>query len=266
VSEAARPVRVPAVLRPAATVVVLRDRPGGAEEPEGLGLAEVLLVRRSQAGAFGGLWAFPGGQVEPADAEPSAPGDELAAARRAAVRELAEETGLALAAEDLTPLARWTPPPEAPRRFQTWFFLAALPGPGAEPGASMPEVTLDGRELVAYRWVSPRAALAAHARGELELAPPTWLTLWQVSGGPGPTPPDAATTLRTFAGRPPASFTTRILRVGETNLALWEGDAAYAGGSLDQPGPRRRLWMTPGGWRVEWAEAGPTAEGPRTEG
>ncbi|MCK4177352.1 NUDIX hydrolase [Aciditerrimonas ferrireducens] len=245
-SPAGRSLGVPAVLRPAATVVVLRDR--ADDEAEGI---EVLLVRRGEAGAFGGLWAFPGGQVEPTDADPGAPGDELAAARRAAVREVAEETGLVLGAADLVPLARWTPPPEAPRRFQTWFFVAEL-APDAV-GRAPQQVAVDGQELVAHRWLAPREALAAHDRGELALAPPTWLTLWQVGGGDGPPPASARRALETFAGRAPGSFTTRILQVGETRLALWEGDAAYRGGSLDQPGPRQRLWMVPGAWRLEWA-------------
>jgi 8-oxo-dGTP pyrophosphatase MutT (NUDIX family) len=246
VSPEGRSLGVPAVLRPAATVVVLRDR--AAERVGGI---EVLLVRRGEAGAFGGLWAFPGGQVEPTDADPLAPGDELAAARRAAVRELVEETGLVLETGALVPLARWTPPPEAPRRFQTWFFLAELE-PG-EPGRSPQQVAVDGRELVAHRWLAPQEALAAHDRGELALAPPTWLTLWQVGGGEGPPPASTRTALEAFAGRAPGSFTTRILQVGETRLALWEGDAAYRGGPLDQPGPRQRLWMEPGAWHLEWA-------------
>jgi 8-oxo-dGTP pyrophosphatase MutT (NUDIX family) len=43
---------------PAATVVPLRDGPAGLE---------VLMLRRSGRGAFGGMWVFPGGKVESED-------------------------------------------------------------------------------------------------------------------------------------------------------------------------------------------------------
>ena len=66
----------PATPIPAATVIVLRD--GGA------GL-EALLLRREERGTFGGMWVFPGGRVDPADADDLAPDAEQAAARQAAV-------------------------------------------------------------------------------------------------------------------------------------------------------------------------------------
>ena len=99
----------PATPVSAATVVVLRDAPSGLE---------VLMVRRhEQAGDFAGASVFPGGLVEPADADPAlAPaksgfaferarrdlGEALAEAETrslyvAACRELFEEAGLLLA-------------------------------------------------------------------------------------------------------------------------------------------------------------------------
>ena len=67
----------------AATVILLRDTPGGLE---------TLMLRRDSKLAFvGGMWVFPGGRVDPEDAAGLAPGDELGAARRAAVRESLEE-------------------------------------------------------------------------------------------------------------------------------------------------------------------------------
>src|SRR5690348_5643849 len=108
------PPRSTAVAEPAATVVVVRDGAAGIE---------VLLLRRSARPPFGGMWVFPGGRVEPGDADPSRPMDELAAARRAAVRETREEAGLVLDAATLVPMSHWTPPGITPRRFTTWFFL-----------------------------------------------------------------------------------------------------------------------------------------------
>jgi 8-oxo-dGTP pyrophosphatase MutT (NUDIX family) len=54
----------------------------------------VLLLRRRGTGIADGAWAPPGGHVEPGETP-----------RRAAVRELAEETGLELAVERLEPVA-----------------------------------------------------------------------------------------------------------------------------------------------------------------
>ena len=48
------------------------------------------MLRRNSRGAFGGMWVFPGGQVDPDDAA----GDEISTARRAAVREAHEEVAL----------------------------------------------------------------------------------------------------------------------------------------------------------------------------
>ena len=60
---------------PAATVIPIRD--GG----QGL---EALMLRRNSKIAFGGMWVFPGGRVDPDDRDPTRPDDELATARRAA--------------------------------------------------------------------------------------------------------------------------------------------------------------------------------------
>ena len=98
---------------PAATVVPLRDGPTGLE---------TLMLRRNSKLAFGGMWVFPGGRVDDADG----PGDELAMARRAAVREAEEEAGIVIDAAELVPFSHWTPPQGAPRRFLTWFFLAPV--------------------------------------------------------------------------------------------------------------------------------------------
>jgi 8-oxo-dGTP pyrophosphatase MutT (NUDIX family) len=140
------------VPRPAATVIVLR---GGARA------LEVLLVKRNPAARFmGGAWVFPGGAVDRAEGT----GDE--AVRAAALRELCEEAGIELrGAEELVPFSRWITPPQVKTRFDTWFFLAALPR-DARP-------RVDGREIVDARWYAPAAALAAAERGELLLVFPT---------------------------------------------------------------------------------------------
>src|SRR5512140_540806 len=105
---------------PAATVVLLRDGARGCE---------VLMVRRNAQLSFhGGAWVFPGGRIDPADyAGLADPSDVIAAARRAAIREAAEEASVTVAEDGLLLLSRWITPEGLPKRFDTWFF-AALAG------------------------------------------------------------------------------------------------------------------------------------------
>ena len=217
---------------PAATVVPIRDGEAGLE---------VLMLRRNSRGAFGGMWVFPGGKVDPADlpGHPAA-GDEIAAARRAAVREAREEAGVEIDPDGLVVLSFWLPPPEAPRRFATWFFLAPLDGAA--------EVTVDDGEIREHRWMAPADVMAARQAGEMELAPPTFTTLWWLAGRP-----DAGTALREAGARAPERYETHVAMGGDGRPAatVWAGDAAYEDGDLGRPGPRRRLVMDPAGWRVE---------------
>jgi 8-oxo-dGTP pyrophosphatase MutT (NUDIX family) len=58
------------VIRPAATVMLVRDAPGATGADDRL---EVLMVRRNLRSDFvGGAYVFPGGSVDPADAGPAA--------------------------------------------------------------------------------------------------------------------------------------------------------------------------------------------------
>ncbi|HET9077286.1 MAG TPA: NUDIX hydrolase [Acidimicrobiales bacterium] len=222
----------PAEPTPAATVIPLRDGPSGIE---------VLMLRRNSRGAFGGMWVFPGGQVDPSDlpGHPAA-GDEIAAARRAAVREAQEEAGIDLDPDSLVVLSFWLPPPEAPRRFATWFFVAPI-----DHGA---DVTVDRGEIREHRWFTPAGAMAARHGGEIELAPPTFTTLWWLGGHA-----DTSAVLAAAGSRAPERFETHVAlgREGAVRATLWAGDAGYEDGDLDRPGPRRRLVMDPAGWRVE---------------
>ena len=174
--------------RPASTVILLR----GVEE-----VIEVLMVRRIPRGFFGGLTVFPGGAVDPEDESDLASevvrgGQPDLRFRVAALRELAEETGIALTVdgallappsrghdllrdlktegktldgEALTLISRWVTPEYAPTRYDTRFFLAEAKG--------APPVRLDTDELVDHMWVAPTVALERHAAGELEMFLPT---------------------------------------------------------------------------------------------
>ena len=145
----------PAVPRPAATVILLRR--GGRHAERNL---EVLLVRRNPEARFmPGVWVFPGGSVDPDD------GDGEPAHRTAAVRELAEEAGIELEAEELVAYSRWITPKVVPIRFDTRFYLALA------PAHSPPKP--DGSETVDAGWFGPQEALDRHRAGELSLVFPT---------------------------------------------------------------------------------------------
>ena len=199
------------------------------------------MLRRNSRGFFGGMWVFPGGQVDPSDLVGTDDGpDEIAAARRAAVREAREEAGLELDEERLVVLSFWIPPPESPRRFATWFFLA--------PVNDAAHVVVDLVEIHEHLWTTPAAAMAARNTARMELAPPTFTTLWWL--GQYPATEAALTAAR---DRPPERFETHVAPATDDRpmATLWAGDAGYEDGDASRPGPRRRLVMDPAGWRVE---------------
>jgi 8-oxo-dGTP pyrophosphatase MutT (NUDIX family) len=115
--------------------------------------------------------------------------------------------GLVLRADLLTPWARWVTPEVSPRRFDTWFFAAALPPgqtaalpPGGRGGGKSPPrgVRGDGSprsggvpggvvppggstESDSGTWLAPSAALEAARAGQITLLPPTAVTLAELA-------------------------------------------------------------------------------------
>jgi 8-oxo-dGTP pyrophosphatase MutT (NUDIX family) len=146
----------PTTPRPAASVVLLRR--GGRHADRAL---EILLLKRAESARFmPRVWVFPGGAVDPAD------GESEAGFRACAIRELAEEAGIALPAdEELTLFSRWITPEVSSTRFDAWFFLALA------PAHSPPRA--DGVETTEAGWFEPAAALEAQRAGEMALAFPT---------------------------------------------------------------------------------------------
>jgi 8-oxo-dGTP pyrophosphatase MutT (NUDIX family) len=155
---------------------------------------EVLMVERGGRGMFASLVVFPGGSVDDedrrvADARGLGRGGEH---RLAALRELAEETGLAALAGGVTGVpddlptglygwldegghvldtgslvmvSRWVTPEHAPYRYDTRFFLVGLD--------ETPPIRLDTVELVGHAWVTPAEALAKAASGVWDVILPT---------------------------------------------------------------------------------------------
>jgi 8-oxo-dGTP pyrophosphatase MutT (NUDIX family) len=199
----------PAPIRPAATIVLLRDIPA----------FEVLMVKRHHQIEFAsGALVFPGGKAHAGDDDPlwasrSIGWDSTAphkrALRIAAIREAYEETGILLARdsrgaafrgderagaaretiaadersflslveeldlrldlEALTVFARWITPPIAPKRFDTWFYVAAAPPDQL--------ALCDGWETVDAEWIAPAQALRLAATGERKVMFPTRMNL-----------------------------------------------------------------------------------------
>jgi 8-oxo-dGTP pyrophosphatase MutT (NUDIX family) len=218
---------------PAATVVLLRDGADGVE---------TLMLRRDSKLAFaGGAWVFPGGRIDPEDypgGEVSDDADDvLAAARSAAAREAMEEAGLVVDPDSLTWFAHWTPGALATRRFATWFFIGAAPEG---------RVVVDDGEIREHQWIRPADAITRRESGEIELIPPTWVTLHKLAGAPS-----TAEVCADARARDPEIFLTHITRVDGGIASIWHGDAAYDDLDTDKPGPRNRLLMLDTGWRLE---------------
>ena len=220
-----RETSTPAV--PAATVALLRDRNG---------VTEVLMLKKNSKIAFGGLWVFPGGRIDDDDFE--APDDLEKAARNAAVRETIEEANITLKGDEFYWFAHWTPPASTPVRFATWFFLACAP-------SESDKVQVDGGEIKEHAWISPTEALQRHAREEIDLAPPTWVTLYHLSKY---SPSEEA--VAHFANLNPRYYETHLAKNRSgIRIAMWEGDAGYDDFNADAEGATHRLVMEPSGFK-----------------
>ncbi|MBB2908951.1 8-oxo-dGTP pyrophosphatase MutT (NUDIX family) [Streptosporangium becharense] len=213
----------PVPARDAATVALLR---------EGSGAVEVYLLRRKASMAFAaGAYVFPGGSLDPRDADqaiawsgpsPAAWGEVFRADERtarglvcAAVRETFEESGVLLAgtptgsvvadttgddweadrlalidrtlsfadflgrrglvlrSDLLRPWAHWITPEVESRRFDTRFFVAALPS-----GQRTRDVGGEADEVL---WARPADVITRAAEGQIFLMPPTHRTLGELA-------------------------------------------------------------------------------------
>lgn len=220
---------------PAATVVLVRENPE----------IEVLMLKKNANISFGGMWVFPGGRIDDVDREgvgsddASSDEDSLEVAKNAAVRETLEETGLKLSSDEFVWFAHWTPPPSTPKRYATWFFLAHLDDDD--------EINVDGEEILKHQWIRPAEAHARHAAGDIDLAPPTWITLHQLALY------ERSEQLMAFLRTEPARYyeTRIVMNQAGQRVALWEGDTAYITGDADGEGDRHRLVLGTDGFVFE---------------
>jgi 8-oxo-dGTP pyrophosphatase MutT (NUDIX family) len=162
VADGRRDVWNPPPPRRAATVALLRDAAAGLEV--------YLLQRAATMAAAPDMHVFPGGGVNTNDGAVDDPGTLI----RAAVREVAEETGVHLPHGDqLVRFARWITPEVLPHRHDTDFFAVVMP-PDQVAGVL-------GTEAASADWWQPAHALAAADAGHVGLLPPTAAALAQLA-------------------------------------------------------------------------------------
>ena len=245
--------------RPSATVLLVRDAERGLE---------VFMVERHHQIDFAtGALVFPGGQVDPADADAglalrctggTAFDESARALRVAAVRETFEEAGVLLArrrddaglvdadtlrgieqrhraalnagerslaeivrSEDLelaldllVPFAHWITPVFMPKRFDTWFFVAAAP---------VDQVALhDGHESVDSLWLTPAEAEAERSAGRRTIIFPTLLNLRKLGRGR-----TVAAALENARSQPIVTVLPRVEQRGETPTMVLPEAAGY---------------------------------------
>ncbi len=253
--------REPATPKDASTVLLLRDTAAGLQ---------VYVLRRQRSMAFaGGMYAFPGGSVDPRDhdravawAGPSPQQwatwlvcDEAQARSLvcAAVRETFEESGVLLAGESpdtvvkdttgadweadradlaahrlafadflqqrglvvrtdlLGAWAHWITPSFEPRRYDTRFFVAALPS-----GQRTRDVS---GEADSVEWVAPGEAVRRTEAGRIRMLPPTFTALREMAGFT-----DAASVLAAAPSRPMPTVVPEVELIdGEGWLTVPDG-------------------------------------------
>ena len=145
---------------------------------------------------------------------------------------IAEELGLKIHGEHLQPYARWITPPIEKRRFDTRFFLAAVP--------EGQEASYDGKETTSARWLSPDAALSAMLNGDIKLAPPTLCTLQWLSGFN-----TIDTAFASAAARPPPLVNPHVVSLESGWMLTLPGDQEHPTSkrALDGDGPTRLKYV-----------------------
>lgn len=260
-------------MRAAASVVMLRDAPGGLEV--------FLIKRHGLSDVLGGAHVFPGGKLDEEDALPSIqalldrPPGELhsalaepqldavtaAALHVAALREAFEETGVLYARGAASEAAgiwrqlREGRPfhellPQLPRPLEAsqlhpWSrWITPLVGGVIRKRfdtrfflARLPEgqVALhDDHEATESAWLTPRDALQRYWDGEIELAPPQIMSLAHLSRHPC-----VAAALAEARGRKPPLILPESFEDAGTRVVCYPGDERHPVRERALPGPTR---------------------------
>ncbi|HSV04831.1 MAG TPA: NUDIX hydrolase [Phenylobacterium sp.] len=253
-------VRAPAEIRPAATILLLRDEPA----------FEVLMVKRHHQIDFAsGALVFPGGKSHAGDHDEAWAGQAIGwgdyepdqrGLRIAAIREVFEEAGILLArrrngapiggeacpmdvrqAVDagttafidvvraldaeldlaaLTVFARWITPAIVAKRFDTWFYLVKAPDDQL--------AACDGRETVDAEWIRPAEALRLGEAGERTVIFPTRMNLKLLAEAR-----DAEDAAARARGRRLVTVQPQVQERGGRRVLVLPPDAGY--GAVEEP-------------------------------
>ncbi|MCC6873810.1 MAG: NUDIX hydrolase [Sandaracinaceae bacterium] len=265
------PSRAPAEPRDAATVVLVRDEPGG-------GLSVFLVKRHGKSGFMAGAHVFPGGVLEPGDRGPilarlSGRTPERAAAllneedaeraialHVAALRETFEEAGLLVARDaarlDLAQARRRLLASEITFEALIHELQAELQADALVPLARWVTPIVEKRrsdarfflarapegqiaehdrvEVTAGEWLTPEDALAAWDSGTIQLAPPTLRTLEELAAFA-----TVEQALAHAASRPPPLVQPVFRDLGGTWALTLPGDPEHPERERVLPGPTR---------------------------
>jgi 8-oxo-dGTP pyrophosphatase MutT (NUDIX family) len=142
--------------------------------------------------------------------------------------QLLADTGLLLDTGQLVSWGHWITPSHERTRFDTRFFATGWPA-GQPPSAC-------GQESTELQWLTPQDACRAAARGEMQLAPPTLLTLEDLDEAYA-RHRSVATLLAAERGRPTPPVMPRIRSEGSTTHVLMPWDPAYAETHGEGTGP-----------------------------
>jgi 8-oxo-dGTP pyrophosphatase MutT (NUDIX family) len=259
---------------PSATVLMLRDAPGGLEV--------FLLERHGLSDVLGGAYVFPGGKVDPEDvewadrldvapdelhaglAEPDLSPAEAAAIFVTAIREVFEETGLLFA--DIPPddaRRAWARLREGPRfdellgpmnlqlsagALQPWSrwitpTLSSVTRKRFDTRffvASVPpgqEPAHDTHEATESVWLAPREALRQYWDHGIELAPPQIMSLAHLARHRS-----VASVMQAARDRPPPLIQPQPVDVEGQRVLCYPGDPWHAVREQALPGPTRLFY------------------------
>ncbi|HLI65663.1 MAG TPA: NUDIX hydrolase [Caulobacteraceae bacterium] len=250
----------PVPIRPAATVLLVRDTP----------VFQVLMVKRHHQIDFAsGALVFPGGKTAPSDHDEAWAGHAIGWAetdadqrpfRIAALREIYEEAGILIARDaagvhftgderahdargvvakddgmfmplvrqlgvfvdltELTVFARWITPDFTPKRFDTWFYVAK---------ADSEQLAIcDGWETVDAEWIAPAEALRLADAGQRTVIFPTRMNLKLLAEASSADDAIARAKARTLV-----TVLPKMERRGEARVLVIPPDAGY--GAVEEP-------------------------------
>jgi 8-oxo-dGTP pyrophosphatase MutT (NUDIX family) len=136
-------------------------------------------------------------------------------AREVTFSDVMRREGILLDLRGVSYLSHWITPVGPPRRYDTYFFVVLAPE--GQPA------THDANETVADRWTRPSEALLAHARGEIDMVPPTIKNLEAIAHFS--TAAEVVAYARALG--PVAAVLPRIAERGGAMVILLPGDEGY---------------------------------------